>query len=184
MHCWASCPVTHGGCRQSAACYWAWCPAMHQVSADSTLLGIMPSNAPHPLTARSGIMPSSVWGLQAECSIFLLPGHHAQQCTRSTDSTFLGIMPRNGPVHILFWCKMTHYFKCLSFSAQISKSECYELVRLPFNIHIFVDVEVKTLTDENTHVFLTPCRFWLPYWTSLWEEICNVKRSKDSVRKK
>ena len=44
--CWASCPVTHGGCRQSAACYWAWCPAMHQVSADSTLLGIMPSNGP------------------------------------------------------------------------------------------------------------------------------------------
>ena len=39
-------------------------------------------------------------------------------------------------------------------------------------------------TNENEQVFLTLSRFWGPYWTSLWEEICNVKRSKDSVRKK
>ena len=131
--CWASCPVTHGGCRQSAACYWAWCPAMHQVSADSTLLGIMPSN---------------------------------------------------GPMYFFLWCTMSHYFKICDFGNPFDKNECHELFRGPFKIQISVSIDVRMQTNENEQVFLTLFRFWRPYWTSLWEEICNVKRSKDSVRKK
>ena len=131
--CWASCPVTHGGCRQSAACYWAWCLAMQQVSADSTLLGIMPSN---------------------------------------------------GPMYFFLWCTMSHYFKICDFGNPFDKNECHELFRGPFKIQISVSIDFRMQTNENEQVFLTLSRFWWPYWTSLWEEICNVKRSKDSVRKK
>ena len=79
---------------------------------------------------------------------------------------------------------MTHYFKICDPSTHFDQNECSEVVRGPFSVQISVSIDVRMQTNENEQVFFTLSRFWRPYWTSLWEEICNVKRSKDSFKEK
>ena len=62
-------------------------------------------------------------------------------------------------MHVFFWCEMTHYFKTDDIIGHFHQNECSELVHGPFNIQIYVDIELKSLTDENTQVFFSPARF-------------------------
>ena len=63
-------------------------------------------------------------------------------------------------VFFLGWIN-THYFKLCNFGTRSNENERHELFRGPFNIQISVDIEFKTLTDENTQA---PSRFWATHW--------------------